>query len=307
MSEVSSVKIGEKIKNLRMSKMMTQAELVGDNITRNMLSRIENGTALPSLSTLIYIAGRLNVPAGYLIAEEDNETIYRKINCMDNIRRAYNAGEYRLCRTICLRELDHADDEIALILAESCLAVAKEEMSEGRLRSACSYLDEALTYAAKTMYTTSHITSCISVYFRYLGEKISNTLYSMHDLPRDDCSSMLSFGDGFCRYIVALESLEAGNAEFADRIAHSFSASDGCYAACIHACIRMSNGMYAEAAMLLRAVLDSDESIGKLLLFDIIGRLEICTRETGDYKSAYEFSSSKVRLLEKMLEEANEI
>ena len=77
------MKIGEKIKSVRASKMMTQAELAGDGITRNMLSKIENGTALPSLPTLLYIASRLNIPAGYLIAEDDNEFIYKKINCIN--------------------------------------------------------------------------------------------------------------------------------------------------------------------------------------------------------------------------------
>ena len=64
---------GEKIKKLRNDKMMTQAQLVGDHITRNMLSRIESNEANPSLSTLIYIADRLGVPAGYLLADEKGD------------------------------------------------------------------------------------------------------------------------------------------------------------------------------------------------------------------------------------------
>ena len=36
------MKLGEKIKKLRTSKLMTQSELAGDMITRNMLSQIEN-------------------------------------------------------------------------------------------------------------------------------------------------------------------------------------------------------------------------------------------------------------------------
>ena len=39
------MEIGEKIKRLRSAKLMTQAELAGDHITRNMLSCIENGVA----------------------------------------------------------------------------------------------------------------------------------------------------------------------------------------------------------------------------------------------------------------------
>ena len=53
---------GEKIKKLRAEKMMTQSQLVGEHITRNMLSRIESDEANPSLGTLIYLAKRLNVP-----------------------------------------------------------------------------------------------------------------------------------------------------------------------------------------------------------------------------------------------------
>ena len=55
--------IGEKIKRLRCAKLMTQSELVGGEITRNMLSRIENGAAQPSLDTLRYIAKKLNKSA----------------------------------------------------------------------------------------------------------------------------------------------------------------------------------------------------------------------------------------------------
>ena len=79
--------IGEKIRELRVAKLMTQAELAGTQITRNMLSCIENGSANPSLSTVLYIAGRLNVPAGFLLAEGDDDRIWRKMNRIDSIRR----------------------------------------------------------------------------------------------------------------------------------------------------------------------------------------------------------------------------
>ena len=72
--------IGERIRALRNAKMMTQTELAGKPITRNMLSRIENGSALPSVSTIVYLASRLGVPAGFLLAEDGNEFYYKKMN-----------------------------------------------------------------------------------------------------------------------------------------------------------------------------------------------------------------------------------
>ena len=80
---------GEKIKKLRVEKMMTQSQLVGDQITRNMLSRIESDEANPSLGTLLYIAKRLNVPAGYLLADENEDAIYAKSFALENRRLAY--------------------------------------------------------------------------------------------------------------------------------------------------------------------------------------------------------------------------
>ena len=41
--------VGEKIRKLRLEKMMTQSELSGDQVTRNMLSLIEKDKAVPSL------------------------------------------------------------------------------------------------------------------------------------------------------------------------------------------------------------------------------------------------------------------
>ena len=55
--------IGQKIKMIRTEKLMTQKELAGGVITRNMLSQIENGIANPSLSTVQYIADKLGLEA----------------------------------------------------------------------------------------------------------------------------------------------------------------------------------------------------------------------------------------------------
>ena len=47
--------LGKRIKEARLAKKMTQSEVVGDFITRNMLSQIESGAATPSLKSLEYL------------------------------------------------------------------------------------------------------------------------------------------------------------------------------------------------------------------------------------------------------------
>lgn len=61
--------LGQKIKAARLEKGLTQKEVVGDYITRNMLSRIENDTATPSVRTLKYLAGALGLPASFFLSD----------------------------------------------------------------------------------------------------------------------------------------------------------------------------------------------------------------------------------------------
>jgi len=67
--------IGKKIKELRIGRKMTQTEVVGHFITRNMLSQIENGTALPSMRTLNYLARIFGVPISALL-DDDSKLDY---------------------------------------------------------------------------------------------------------------------------------------------------------------------------------------------------------------------------------------
>jgi len=71
---IKELSLGKKIRQLRIERKITQQELVGDFITRNMLSQIENDTATPSIKTLQYIADHLEVPLSFLMmGERDDE------------------------------------------------------------------------------------------------------------------------------------------------------------------------------------------------------------------------------------------
>jgi transcriptional regulator with XRE-family HTH domain len=61
--------IGQRIREARLSRQLTQQELVGDCITRNMLSKIENDAATPSVRTLEYIAGAMGLPPGAFLSD----------------------------------------------------------------------------------------------------------------------------------------------------------------------------------------------------------------------------------------------
>lgn len=63
--------LGEKLLQARQALGLSQRQLCGEMITRNMLSQIEHGTARPSMDTLQYLASRLGKPVSFFLDEED--------------------------------------------------------------------------------------------------------------------------------------------------------------------------------------------------------------------------------------------
>jgi len=73
--------MGEKIKKLRKDKKMTQTDLAGSEMTKSMLSQIENNLTMPSMKNLQYLAFRLGKPASYFIEDQlkQNDSIEEEI------------------------------------------------------------------------------------------------------------------------------------------------------------------------------------------------------------------------------------
>lgn len=291
--------IGEKIRELRVAKLMTQSELAGTHITRNMLSCIENGSAQPSLSTILYISGRLNVPAGFLLADEGDEVVYRKMNSMANIKRAYTAGDMRGCRSLCLSGCPEPDDEISLLLADCDAGIAAEEFWHGRLRSSCRFFDEALSYAEKTVYQTGHIEAQARVFFRYM-QRISSTLYS--DVLDEEKPLSVRYTSPFSDYVSVLEDLDNGDEGSAvSFLSHADEKSF--FTEHIRICLLLRASSFQEAKQALLALLNAEEPLNEIELYSVLCELEVCCRETEDYKGAYNYASEKVQLLEQLLKE----
>lgn len=64
--------MGQRILQARLAAGMSQRELAGEEITRNMLSSLEHDAASPSIATLRYLARRLGRPVSYFLGEDDS-------------------------------------------------------------------------------------------------------------------------------------------------------------------------------------------------------------------------------------------
>ena len=290
---------GEKIKKLRTEKMMTQSELVGNHITRNMLSRIESDEANPSLGTLLYLASRLNVPAGYLLADEKEDKIYVKSFAIENIKLAYNSGDYKICRQFCL-DFEGTDDEVALLLVQSSFAIATEEFHKGKLKRAVTYFDEAISYSETTEYYTGNIIAAACMYLRYM-RKFSPNL-SSGVIDENTVEHFCAMDDTFCRYSYALECLENLQTDFAVSYVKKGDSEDQ---AVLHigAKLDMVHANYRPAFIKLQQILNNNKELSYPVLYEVFCDLEECAKLTNDFRAAYEYSIAKMELLQKMLED----
>ena len=82
--------MGEKIRKARLEAGLSQRQLCGEEITRNMLSLIENGGARPSMKTLGYLSRQLGKPLSYFL-EENAPDPSELAESAENLRRAEEA------------------------------------------------------------------------------------------------------------------------------------------------------------------------------------------------------------------------
>lgn len=86
------MELGEKLRRARMEAGLSQRQLCGEEITRNMLSLIENGSAKPSMKTLQYLAGRLGKSVSFFL--EETAVLSPNQDVMIAARQLYDSGKY---------------------------------------------------------------------------------------------------------------------------------------------------------------------------------------------------------------------
>ena len=290
--------IGQRIKALRSSKMMTQSELAGTEITRNMLSRIENGNALPSLPTLIYLAEKLGVPAGFLLADDNDDTFYKKNSILPDIRKAYAAGDWSICRDLC-ESINDADDELNYLIAMCDFNSGVDAFSDGNLRLAKTLFESVCSVDDYPEYPVTETKLKSSVYLAYMRE-ISPS-FDSDEAAANVPDSTLS--DPFCRYCSVFIGINSGNEEktVIDTAKYaSLTDNDNIfYSGHINARLMIKAGNYAGAHACLKKLLNDSVALPSPMLYFIFSDLELCCGKLSDFKGAYEYSGDKMGMMER--------
>ncbi len=249
--------IGRKLRQARLEVGLSQRQLCGDVITRNMLSLIENGSARPSMDTLAYLAERLGKPISFFL--EETPALSANASCMEKARAAYENGAFAQAETF-LREYKAdgvQDDEYGLLKTLALLSLAEAALD--RPIYAKELLEEAGTAMERTCYATRELKQRRLLLLSQVSQEPVQLLEDDRPLL---CRAQNALKEGNTARCVAL--LEACEDHESPRWHY----------------------LRAEAAFALedyaQAVLHYPQ--------DCYAKLEVCYRNLGDYKMAYEYA-----------------
>src|SRR5258705_9409995 len=62
----AGLRLGERLRQLRVAAALTQTDLAGDRFSKEYVSQIERGKTRPTPETIVWLAERLGVGAGFL-------------------------------------------------------------------------------------------------------------------------------------------------------------------------------------------------------------------------------------------------
>lgn len=274
--------IGNKIKLLRKQKNITQSQLAYGSVTRNMISQIENDKASPSLSTLLHFSKILDVPVEYLISQSDDIFPFLKSRSIAKIKNEFKQRHYQGCIAIFEKELDEADDEIALILAHAHIECAKKFLSDGNLITADLYVDKAVNFCSATIYPTHDILAIASL-VKAIAENVQSP-----KLEFDEQSFLKNSNDSISMDLYCYVTEDRSHKFFNEVMAEHLRAKE-----------LMRSFHYTDAMAIMSKIEENKSNlrVDATILFNVYCDMEYCCKELRDFEGAYKYSSKRIALL----------
>lgn len=251
--------LSEKLKQARLEAGLSQKQLCGDRITRNMLSQIENGSARPSMDTLKYFADRLGKSVSYFLEEtavtSPNQVLMEQARQAEPEKALTFLGQYRAPDPV-------FDRERWLLETLCCLDLAETVLKKGQKEYARNLLLRAAEAGAHTPYYTPELEEKRLLLARKAGMDVA--------LP--DISEGL--------LLRAEEAMQAGAVERA--------------AAFLESCGERPDQWHFLRGQVLLAQKEYARALAEFSAVQTayprqsLQAMEVCCRELGDYRGAYE-------------------
>ena len=287
--------LGQKLRQARIRAGLTQRQVVGDRITRNMLSQIENDLAAPSMKTLEYLAATLGVTAGWLLADEtSDEAAERLPRAKAMLREADVAG----CLALLEPAAEQASDEELLLLATAAAELAQRLLAQEDFSAAQRRAEQALHWNGQSLYgQTSLALRALAVLVRCAQRSGGDAEARVADYRETylRAPEAVEYHLLLARYQLEQEHIQAAEREIWS-IAELPEQHKAEYLV-LRGRIAAKKEQFENARLYLQQA-EELPLLPQILLRELYRAMELCCKETEDYQGAYQYAAKQLALTE---------
>ena len=292
---------GEKIKLLRKARGLTQAELSGGFITRNMLSQIERGASLPSFATLEYLCEKLDIDAGYFFSKEDDLDSFEIKKALPKIKQALDRADYGYVASLADEHGLCMQDELSPVAAKAHFELGKELFQKGYLRSSREEFIKCLEFSS-----SCHAEPILALHAKTYLEIIekafdpSHRISSAWDIKRGSSEGGVPIfeSEDFKIYSLLLNLIDDSLADKASAIYDAVKIENELFRLHINARLAFARFNYQRSKELLLEILEKapKDTSDPFFLFIYVDLEEVC-KALSDFEGAYRASDMRNRYL----------
>ena len=277
--------LAEKIKYLRKKRGMTQQDLAGDFMTRNMLSQIERGAALPSMPTLEHLSKKLSVDPSVFF--ENGKTIERleQEELLAELKDHYSKKQYSMCIRLVREASFSRNTEFAMILYDCYYNEGVTRFNASDFAGSLQFFSLAEDFEDPVSFPSFHHGK-----IGFYKELISSFGEGMHLVSASLFASLSSDDDGFAEYFMytyLMSLIDNNQSDRAILIYDTIRLKDEGYRIHINARLAASRFNYERAKELLLSVVQSEKEYPAPFLYNVFKDLERYCKALEDYETAY--------------------
>ena len=265
--------LGQKLRQTRLSKGLSQSQVAGGCVTRNMLSQIENDQASPSMRTLEHLARALDVSVGWLLSDEQTDAALEK---MRRARTLFREEDYAGCLALFAQDAP-SGDEMLLLCSQAAGMLAAQRLAAENFSGAKELAQQALDWNRRSLYASAQVqVQALDVLARCaIQEKQADEAVERYRTFYLERQSAVRYHFTMARIA---ELPDAQRAEYL----------------ILRGKIAARREQYENAALYFHQA--QELPLGRMLERELYEGLEVCCRELGDYQQAYLYASKQLAM-----------
>ena len=273
--------LGQKLRQTRLSKGLSQSQVAGGCVTRNMLSQIENDQASPSMRTLEHLARALDVSVGWLLSDEQTDAALEK---MRRARTLFREEDYAGCLALFAQDAP-SGDEMLLLCSQAAGMLAAQRLAAENFSGAKELAQQALDWNRRSLYASAQVqVQALDVLARCaIQEKQADEAVERYRTFYLERQSAVRYHFTMARFHLQQEHIQAAEREIWS-IAELPDAQRAEYLI-LRGKIAARREQYENAALYFHQA--QELPLGRMLERELYEGLEVCCRELGDYQQAY--------------------